>query len=147
VHTPDTLPDMTPTYGEYLAKAKAFVDLLQMYTREVNEQLHSYLEEGGQVPGWRLKAKAKQRQWIDEDTVVKSLCNQGLMLEEIYQTKLGTFAQVEAAAKRRGVKIPDELRVAPPSTETTIAPTNDPAPVVDRALAQQEFTAALRKLT
>jgi hypothetical protein len=147
VHTPDTLPDMAPTYGEYMAKAKAFVDLLQIYTKEVNEQLHSYLEAGGQVPGWRLKAKAKQRQWIDETEVEHALEDVGFDTKDIYERKLVTFAKAEATAKRLGVKIPDHLRVAPESTETTIAPTSDPAPVVDRALAQAEFTAALRKLT
>ena len=147
VHTPDTLPDMPQTYGEYLAKAKAFVDLLAMYTKEVNDQLHSYLEEGGTVPGWRLKWKVKQRQWIDNDTVSEELYELGFNDEDVWQEKLQTFQVVEAAAKRLGVKIPDHLRVAPESTETTIAPTGDPAPVVDRALAQVEFTAALRKLT
>ena len=73
VHTPDTLPDMPQTYGEYLSKAKAFVDLLAMYTKEVNDQLHAYLEEGGEVPGWRLKWKARQRQWIDVDTVADAI--------------------------------------------------------------------------
>jgi hypothetical protein len=134
-------------YGTYLAKAKAFVDLLQMYTREVNDQLHSYLEQGGQVPGWRLKAKAKMRQWVDENVVDEELRRLGFHENEIWQDKLQTFQVAERAAKRLGVSIPDHLRVAPESTETTIAPTNDPAPVVDRALAQQEFTAALRKLT
>ena len=60
---------VTP-YGEYLSRAKTLVDILAMYGKSVNDQLHSYLEDGGQVPGWRLKTKAKQRQWIDEETVV-----------------------------------------------------------------------------
>jgi hypothetical protein len=135
------------SYGQYLAKAKAFVDLLAMYQKEVNDQLHSYLEAGGQVPGWRLKAKAKMRQWIDENVVDEELRKLGFNENEIWQDKLQTFQVAERAAKRLGVSIPDHLRVAPESTETTIAPTNDPAPVVDRTLAQAEFTAALRKLT
>ena len=61
----------------YLAKAKAFVDLLAMYTKEVNDQLHTYLEDGGEVPGWRLKDKAKQRQWVDEDIVQANLSDLG----------------------------------------------------------------------
>ena len=140
--------EQAPTpYGEYLSKAKAFVDVLAMYTKEVNDQLHTYLEAGGKVPGWRLKDKVKQRQWIDQEVVESKLLELGFEWDEIVQEKLVTFQSADATAKRLGVKIPSELRVAPPSTETTIAPTNDPAPVVDRQLAQLEFSAALKKLT
>src|SRR6187399_2128584 len=136
---------LTP-YGQYLADAKALADQLAMFSSEVNDQLHAYLEDGGMVPGWRLKAKVKQRQWIDEDTVVKRLTNLGLKLDEIYQTKLGTFKQVEAAAKRHGTEIPDELRVAPATHETTVCRTDDPAPVVQRHLAIEQFAASLALL-
>jgi hypothetical protein len=36
--------------------------------------------------------------------------------------------------------------VAPPSTETTIAATDDPAPVVEPTVAVEQFTAALKQL-
>jgi len=141
-------PSKIPTpYGQYLARAKAYVDLLAPYIKEVNDQLHSYLEDGGVVPGWRLKDKVKNRQWIDEEVVWRELNDLGFNQDEIWQRKLQTFQSADATAKRLGVKIPDHLRVAPPSTETTIARTNDPAPVVDRALAREEFSTALRKLT
>jgi hypothetical protein len=138
---------VTP-YGEYLARAKTLVDVLAMYTKSVNDQLHSYLEDGGQVPGWRLKAKAKQRQWInDMATVYEELTALGFADSEIWQEKLQTFASVDATAKRLGVEIPKHLRVASPSTETTIAPTDDPAPIVERALAIEQFRASLKQLT
>ena len=62
-------PDVTP-YGEYLARAKVLVDGAAMLKKEVDEQLHAYLEAGGKVPGWRLKAKTKLRQWVDNDIVI-----------------------------------------------------------------------------
>ena len=58
-----------------------------------------------------------------------------------------TFAAADATAKRRGVKIPDHLRVAPATTETTVCATDDPAPVVDRAGAAIAFQQALKALT
>jgi len=133
-------------YGEYLAKAKDLADLAAMFKKEVDEQLHAYLEDGGSVPGWKLKAKAKLRQWIDQETVTRELYDLGLSPDEINVTKLNTFAAVEAAAKRRGVKIPDHLRVAPPSNETTVTRADDPAPPVNRALAVDQFRAALAHL-
>jgi hypothetical protein len=134
-------------YGAYLARAKSLTDMLAMFSKEVNEQLHSYLEDGGVVPGWRLKDKVKNRQWIDDATVVHTLEDLGFESEEIFQTKLQTFQSVDATAKRRGVVIPDHLRVAPPTTETTVCRTNDPAPPVERRVAIEEFASALKALT
>ena len=122
------------------------VDIAAMMKKEVDEQLHSYLEAGGKVPGWRLKAKVKQRQWIDEDAVVKELVKLGFRDEEIWQHKLQTFQAADRAAKRLGVKIPEQLRVAPATNETTVCATDDPAPVVDRQMAIDQFRAAVEDL-
>ena len=53
------------------------VDSLAMLKKEIDEQMHSYLEAGGVIPGWRLKAKAKQRQWVDPDVVNNELTKLG----------------------------------------------------------------------
>jgi hypothetical protein len=133
-------------YGNYLARAKDLADLAATFKKEVDEQLHAYLEDGGTVPGWKLKAKAKMRQWVDEDVVFNTLIDLGLMTDDIYETKLVSFAKAEAAAKKLGVKIPDHLRVAPPSNETTVTRADDPAPPVNRQLAVDQFRAALAHL-
>jgi hypothetical protein len=142
----DTAPAHVTPYGEYLSRVKSLVDLLAMLKKEVDEQLHAYLTDGGKVPGWRLKAKVKQRQWIEEGIVAGELHKLGFKPDEIWQEKLQTFAAADAAAKRLGVKIPDHLRVAPPSNETTVAPTDDPAPVVDPARAVEAVREALALL-
>jgi CRISPR/Cas system-associated exonuclease Cas4 (RecB family) len=137
---------LTP-YGKYLSKAKTLVDQLALFSKEVNEQLHAYLEDGGQVPGWRLKDKVKNRQWIDDKTVASELTALGFGSDDIWQRKLATFAAADATAKRLGVVIPDHLRVAPPTTETTVCQTDDPAPPVERKVAIEEFASALKALT
>jgi hypothetical protein len=134
-------------YGEYLSRAKVLVDMAAMFKKEIDEQMHSFLEAGGSIPGWRLKAKAKQRQWIDEQVVKKALKKLGFNEQEIWQKKLVTFQSADATARRRGVTIPDELRVAPPTTETTIATIDDPAPIVNRPQAVEQFRASLKLLT
>ena len=133
-------------YGEFLAKAKYLADLAAQYKKQVDEAVHFYLEAGGTVPGWHLKYKTKLRQWIDEDTVVPWLRDHGFGEEEIWQTKLQTFAVADKAAKRLGVKIPEEFRVAPPSDDTVLAPDGDKAPVVDRKTASLELMTALKEL-
>ena len=137
---------LTP-YGKYLSKAKTLVDQLALFSKEVNEQLHAYLEIGGEVPGWRLKDKVKNRQWIDDKTVASELTALGFGGDDIWQRKLATFAAADATAKRLGVVIPDHLRVAPPTTETTVCQTDDPAPPVERKVAIEEFASALKALT
>jgi len=150
----DTVPPPGPQqgatvtpYGAYLAKAKVLVDSLVMFKADIDRQMHSYLEQGGKVPGWRLKAKAKQRQWVDEQTVHKALRGLGFVDAEIWQTKLQTFQVTDAVAKRRGVAIPEHLRVAPETAETTIARTDDPAPVVEPHIAIEQFREALKALS
>lgn len=133
-------------YGVFLSKAKYLADMAAEYKRQVDEQIHSYLEAGGTVPGWRLKLKTKLRQWIDPPVVALALTSLGFKDEDIWQEKLQTFSHVDKVAKRLGVKIPEDLRVAPATDETTLAPTDDPSPVVDRKAAALELQTALKGL-
>jgi hypothetical protein len=133
-------------YGEFLAKAKYLADMAADYKKQVDEAIHSYLTNGGTVPGWKLKLRTKLRQWIDEDIVNNELTKLGFGQDEIWQHKLQTFAVADKVAKRLKVKIPDNLRVAPPTDETVIAPDSDPAPAIDHAKATEEFAAALKQL-
>ena len=137
----------TTPYATYLAKAKALADMSALWKKEIDDQLHAYLEDGGTVPGWRLKKKAKQRQWVDELTVEKALTELGFDAHDVFDSKLVTFKSAEATAKRLGVEIPENLRVAPPTNETTVCATDDPAPPVTRLLASEQFTAALADLS
>jgi Protein of unknown function (DUF2800) len=133
-------------YGEYLARAKTLADQLALFKKEIDEQLHAFLEGGGTVPGWRLKAKVKQRQWVDDEVVEYELKKLGFATDEIFQRRLVTFQSADATARRRKVVIPDDLRVAPPTGETTIATTDDPAPIVERRLQVERFREALAAL-
>jgi hypothetical protein len=139
-----TIPE--DAYGKHLAHAKTLVDMAAIVKTEVDLQLHAYLANGGRVPGWRLKERKKMRQWIDEKQVEHTLKKLGFKAGEIWRKKLLTFESADAIAKRKRVKIPDTLRVAPPSAETTIAQDSDPAPVVTPIVAIEQFRASLAAL-
>jgi Protein of unknown function (DUF2800) len=139
-----TLPE--DAYGKHLALAKTLVDMAAVIKSEVDLQLHTYLANGGRVPGWRLKQKKKMRQWIDERKVEAALRKLGFKAGEIWRKKLLTFESADALAKRKRISIPDHLRVAPPSAETTIAQENDPSPVVTPVVAIEQFRASLAAL-
>jgi hypothetical protein len=139
--------DLAPNdYGEYLARAKMLLDMALVLKPTIDEQMHSYLESGGKIPGWKLKLKTKNRAWVPEDKVVPVLKKLGFGDADIWQKKLQTFTSVDATAKRLKVTIPAELRVAPVTNETVIAAEDDPAPAVERAEAVSAFGAALKKL-
>jgi Protein of unknown function (DUF2800) len=139
-----TLPE--DAYGKHLALAKTLVDMAAVIKSEVDLQLHTYLANGGRVPGWRLKERKKMRQWIDEKKVEAALKKLGFKAGEIWRRKLLTFEAADALAKRKRISIPDHLRVAPPSAETTIAQENDPSPVVTPVVAIEQFRASLAAL-
>ena len=138
-------PAVTP-YAQYLAHAKYLLDTAVQLKAEVDAQMHAYLENGGTIPGWKLKDKATRRQWVDADTVYAELTELGFSDDEIWRHELVPFKEAEATAKRLGVKIPDELRIAPPPSGTTLATSDDPAPPVERAALIDKFTASLRLL-
>jgi hypothetical protein len=147
VRTASDVQSREPTaYGAYLSAAKLMLDTLLVLKPTIDEQIHAFLEAGGLVPGWKLKAKTKQRAWVDETMVVPVLKKLGFSDSDIWQKKLQTFAAADAAAKRLGVTIPANLRVAPPTNETTIAAIDDPAPAVEHARAVANFSTALKKL-
>jgi hypothetical protein len=138
-------PAVTP-YAQYLAHAKYLLDTAVQLKGEVDAQMHAYLENGGVIPGWKLKDKATRRVWVNPDLVEDTLGQLGFDEDEIWRRELVPFKQAEAVAKRLGVKIPDELRVAPPPSGTTLATSDDPAPPVSRVALIDKFTASLRLL-
>jgi hypothetical protein len=144
---PTTPAKADDNYGIHLANAKRLVDAVAILKTEVDNQMHTYLSNGGLVPGWRLKAKAKHRAWVDEIIVDKALRRIGMKPSEIWRKKLLTFEAADAWAKRRRKKIPEHLRVAPPTSDTTIASIDDPAPLVTPSQAIEQFRASFEKLT
>jgi hypothetical protein len=143
----NTDPRRVSSYGAYLARAKALLDSAVQFKAEIDAQMHAYLENGGSIPGWRLKAKATRRQWVDNFTVAATLFDLGFSEDDIWRRELVTFKEAEATAKRLGVAIPDELRVAPPPSGTTLATVDDPAPAVEpQSTLMEKFAASLRLL-
>ena len=139
--------EITP-FAEYLARAKQLTEDLAVFAKEVDAQLKAYLEDGGRVPGYVLQPKKKLRQWVDPHTVESALGAIGFNLNEIFEQKLRSFADVDKTAKRKGVKIPDHLRVAPPTDETVVVAASEATlPPVERPLAIEQFAASAAKLS
>lgn len=135
------------SFGQYLADAKGLLDTVAPLKKEIDAQIHAYLEAGGVVPGWRLKDQVPDRKWLAPEVVAPKLLGLGLKEDEVYQPKkLQTFKVVDAAAKKLGVEIPADLRPRPPSSGTTVCPVDDAAPPANRGAALTAFGQSLRAL-
>src|SRR4029077_11714878 len=84
---PATVEKTVTPYGEHLARVKELTELVATFTKEVDQQLVAYLQNGGIVPGWDLAPKKRPRQWIDESTVRDELRKLGFSNDEIWQAK------------------------------------------------------------
>ena len=129
-----------PTLGAYLKNA----DLLEEWIKDLRGLAHQMLDNGRQVPGYKLVHKRATRQWADEKKALQQLHDMGLTREELFKPEeLSSPAQVEKVLKKRKMALPDDLVVAV-SSGTTMAPESDPRPAVVQI--GQTLVAALSKL-
>jgi hypothetical protein len=100
--------------------------LLRKYADELEEFAFKMLDEGVNIPGYKLVPKQARRQWVDTAEACDALLATGLTESELLE--LRSPAQIEKILKG---KLPEGLTVAI-SSGNTIAPESDPRPrVVD----------------
>jgi hypothetical protein len=123
--------------GEYLAKA----DMLEDWVKDLRALAFQVLESGGQVPGYKLVAKRGTRQWVQDAAIEAWVDANGI--EDAYDTKVKSPAQMEKVLKKHGKELPSDL-VTTVSSGSTLAPESDPRPAVLQI--GKQLTAALSKL-
>lgn len=116
-----------------LHSALPLADRLEEWIKEVRRVAHATLEQGGDVPGYKLVPKRAQRKWIDEDYAGPYLARQLRMTRDsISEKKLLSPAKIERIARANGKdwsKMQAKL-VTSVSSGTTLAPISDPRPAV-----------------
>ena len=125
--------------SDYLAMA----DQLESWIKEVRALAMQTLEAGLPVPGYKLVPKRAMRQWMDEGKALDAMCDLGLDVKELTETKLLSPAQAEKVLKKHKLALPADHVVAV-SSGNTLAPEDDPRPAVLQIGAQ--LSAALGKL-
>ena len=118
-------------------------DQLEGWIKEVRALAMQTLEAGLPVPGYKLVPKRAMRQWMDEGKALDAMCDLGLDVKELTETKLLSPAQVEKVLKKHKLALPADHVVAV-SSGNTLAPEDDPRPAVLQIGAQ--LSAALGKL-
>ena len=118
-------------------------DLLEDWIKQLRQFALQRLENGANVPGYKLVAKRATRQWADEATAVAALTALGVDESELMTTELKSPAQVEKVLKKAKLGLPDDLIVSISSGHTLADEADARPPVV---LIGKQLTAALSKL-
>ena len=118
-------------------------DLLEDWIKQLRQFALQRLENGANVPGYKLVAKRATRQWADEATAVAALTALGVDESELMVTELKSPAQVEKVLKKSKLALPDDLIVSISSGHTLADEADARPPVV---LIGAQLTAALSKL-
>jgi hypothetical protein len=124
-----------------LAAALDRVKLLEGWIKDAKELAQTLLENGTDVPGYKLVAKRATRQWANEAAALTALTEAGCSAQEL--TELKSPAQVEKVLKKRKIDMPEGLITAV-SSGNTLASADDPRPAVLQV--GRQLTAALGKL-
>ena len=112
---------------EQIAHYLEQIPMVESFLKDLQQLAHGLLEEGNQVPGWKLVNKRATRQWTDEEKAIAFLTQQ-----EVYpfaDPKVISPAVAEKALKKAKQNLPDDLVIAV-SSGSTIAPESDPRPAV-----------------
>jgi len=125
--------------SDYLKMA----DQLEGWIKEVRALAMQTLEAGLPVPGYKLVPKRALRQWVNEGKALDAMCDLGLDVKELTETKLLSPAQAEKVLKKHKLALPAD-HVVSVSSGNTLASEDDPRPAVLQIGAQ--LSAALGKL-
>jgi hypothetical protein len=95
--------DLTPVE---LHEVLAIAEIADDWIKSVKAHAERVLSEGGDINGeWELVPKRAIRKWKDERLVNQRLLSEGLSGRDFTKEILLTPAQVEAAAKKKGVEL------------------------------------------
>jgi hypothetical protein len=110
--------------GENLTLARR----LESWLHQLTETVRFRLEQGDDVPGWKLVEKRGHRKWVEEDSVIETaLTMAGMDDDAMKVVKLVSPAQAEKALGKKKFGEVAHL-CASVSEGLTIAPTDDPRP-------------------
>ena len=126
---------------DQLAEALGKIEVLEGWIKDAKEMAQALLENGVDVPGYKLVAKRAMRQWANEAAALTALREAGCSAEEL--TELKSPAQVEKVLKKRKIDMPEGLITAV-SSGNTLASADDPRPAVLQI--GKQLSAALGKL-
>lgn len=124
-----------------LDEALDLAEHLEPWVRDVKKFAHEMLEQGADVPGWKLVDKRATRKWADNDEIETKLNKmRRLKLPEYADIKIKSPAQLEKVCKGKGIKFDKEFgdMIIKQSSGTTLARDDDPRePIISQGDVQK----------
>lgn len=129
-----------PDYdGEELAEFLELRGALKAWLSAVEDQAKQMLEQGHEVPGYKLVEGRRTRAWRDEKALVRYLRKRKIKLVEIYESVLRSPAKLEKELSGGRGKIDLDSHIEWRPGGLTIAPDSDKRPAVSSG-AELAFT-------
>ena len=117
-------------------------DMIESYITDLRSLAFEMLQNGVDVPGYKLVAKQARRQWVDKAKIEAWADANGI--EDAYEPPtIKSPAQLEKVLKKAKIEFPADMVVSVSSGDT-LAPESDPRPAVLQI--GKQLTKALEKL-
>lgn len=116
-NTPD---ELDPTR---LARVLDMADMIESWLNACRALAHRLAENGKTVPGYQLVDRIGRRRWIDEDDVFVGLVAAGMTMDDLFERKLKSPAQIEkalGAARKRALEPTLKALIEKPLTGTNL---------------------------
>ena len=138
----DCYGDMPPVLsdedvGELLIAAAGLVD----WYKDLQDYAMSALQDGKEIPGWKLVEGRSVRAFDDADLALKILSDAGYEEAVLYDRKPKTLAQLEKLLGKREFAETLGAHVIRPRGKPTLAPANDKRPAYNIGAAEFEGAA------
>ena len=109
--------------AENLTESLQLAEQLESWVKEVNAHAHNLMEQGAQVPGYKLVEKRALRKWKDASQVRTALY--GTLGDALYKKELITPAQAEKIIKKEKLNADIDQLIEKKSSGTTVVPISD----------------------
>ena len=127
---PGSLPEPHAMTEEELLVVLDKGDYVSRWLAAVKKYVFERLEQGEDIPGWKLVPKRANRKWKDEDEArAILLAEDGVDEQDIWKKSLLSPRQAELLLRRVGAELPEGLTSRQPSGYN-LAPSDDPRPGV-----------------
>lgn len=125
-------PAIDTTTAEGLAEAMKLADAVEPWIRSVRKQVHELMEQGNDIPGFKLVRTRAQRKWIDEEGIANKLKYSKKLKRGDYLTeKMVSPPQLEKICKQKGVDFSDfDAYYDAVSSGTAVVAETNPAPAI-----------------
>jgi hypothetical protein len=118
-------------YLNALATGLAIIDNTKDMCTALRAQAKAALENGDVVPGYSLTPGRAERRWRDDaSTTLAALESLGLTRDDVVAEEMRSVKQVEARARARSLRVPQELIVSSRSGTSLVRSENARAPGV-----------------